>query len=121
MAITIKRSSKLSGPSGLLTKQVITDTSIKRIYVPDTETEISYLSVRIVNMSGLETTIKIWIAPKNQQPTMVDTIEPGIVFKPNDIYISDGLSLSGEEALYIQSTQPNVVIRVEGYENILPF
>lgn len=126
----ITRTTKRKDPTGLLSKKLIEDGSLHKIYELAATSELSYIRITIINLVPTESLathdfkIKLWIADTDTDPTDIDLIEPLLSFKTNDIYISEGRYLSYNEAIYLQVENPEVspkfVIRVEGFENVIP-
>jgi hypothetical protein len=120
MAPVIKRSSNLSGPAGLLKKMVVQPGSIVPVYSPVDTGEFGYISIRIVNPNEAQVEATVWIGVDKRNPILVDIIEPKLVFQANEIYISEGISMSRDETLYIEAKDGQLVVRIEGYENVIP-
>lgn len=115
----ITRTSKRRYPSGLLNKTVVTTSDITKVYSLAQGSEFAEVTLRVMNTSNHATSIKLWVAPSNALPTLVDTIEPNITLQANEVYITTGLAVSYNESIYIQSTQTPVVVRIEGLENVI--
>lgn len=129
-APVITRTSKRKDPTGLLSKHLVIDDQLQQVYSLANTSEVSYIRVTLINLVPTEPLtsksfdVKLWIAEDGVTPTDVDLIEPLLSFKTNDLYISEGRYLSYNEALYMQVINPEVtpkfVVRVEGFENVIP-
>lgn len=121
MVATVKRSTSLSGAAGLLNKVIVQPGGPIAVYDSKSIKDIAYVSIRLINVSGQNNVqATIWIGPKKTTPAMVDIIEPRLVFQQNDVYISEGLSLSRDECIYVQTSHGPFVCRIEGYEDVVP-
>lgn len=117
----VKRSTSLSGSGGLLSKKIVNAGERSIVYKVPKQRTIAYVSLRLINVSNNDDVkIKVWICPFDVEPELIDIIEPELIFNKNDIYISSGLSLSTDEAIFIETTDGPIVCRVEGYENVVP-
>lgn len=113
------RTSQRKDPTGLLNKLVVTSNEITPVYNLAPTSEFSTVTISVMNTTNAVTAISIWVAPTGKTPQLVDLIEPLITLQPNQVFIRTGLILSYKEAIYLRTSQPQLVVRVEGYENVI--
>lgn len=120
-AVVITRSSKRKNPTGLLAKVLVPDTDITYIYEVASKSEFSYGIIRVINPTGGNVTFKLWCCSRTKpSPEVIDLLEPGVLLKNNETYVYEGMVFGYEEVLLIQSTAPGLVVRVEGFEDVVP-
>lgn len=116
---SVTRTSKRKDPTGLLNKTVVNTTEITPVYKLAPTSEFSTVTISVMNTTNAITAISIWVALDTKTPQLVDLIEPLVTLQPNQVFIRTGLILSHREAIYLRTTQPQLVVRVEGYENVI--
>ena len=100
----ITRTSKRRDPTGLLNKSLIETTELSVIYRLAPKSEFSTITASIINVSGQDITFQLYVSDK-PTPSLVDIIEPGILLKPNQVFIRTGLVMSYGEALFLKASQ----------------
>ena len=116
---SVTRTSQRKDPTGLLNKLVVGTTDITEVYQLAPKSEFSTVTISVMNTTNAITNISIWVGPTGKTPSLVDLIEPLITLQPNQVFIRTGLVLSYKEAIYLRTSQPQLVVRVEGYENVI--
>lgn len=100
---------------GLIAKAVLTPSEIFKLHQVSEKTKIVECAINICNLGAADAHVRLWFSHDNH-PSDVDVVEPYIKIKPNEVFIRQTFWISQNEIVYIMSDQPNVVVRLDGYD-----
>ena len=105
--------------SGNLSKTILSPTLNNIVYtVPSYITYVN-CTISIVNDGAMQSIFKLYIS-SNKVPNRVDLIEPSsMLIVGNGVYIRDNIRLSKNENVIVYTDSENLIVRVDGIENIL--
>lgn len=76
---------------------------------------VATATISIVNTGTQNATVRLYAAATDV-PTVVDAIEYGAVVTPGGVLERSCMPLGQNEKVIVYSTQPDVVVRVSGFE-----
>ena len=104
---------------GLLKKLILIPDTYNLVYQSPDHVGFVNCNINLTNDSGIDAGFRFYISSKNI-PDRVDLYEPtGMVIKANCVYIRDNIKLSTGEKIFIYTTSPDIIVRLEGVENII--
>ena len=100
---------------GLISKKILPQGEIHELCYVSDKTKIVECSINICNIGSFTANVRLWLSFESQ-PSDVDIFEPLIVIKPNEVFIRQTIWLSAGEKVFLQSDQPDVIVRLDGYD-----
>lgn len=101
---------------GLIDKKICEANVVTEICCVSDRTKIVQGSITICNLNAsTPTNVRVWIS-SSITPTDVDVIEPKIELKAEDVFVRHPLWLSSGEKLFVFSSDTNVTVRIDGYD-----